>query len=56
MNSVAPAVIKTDMMTEDLGVSTPHTPMDRFGTVEETVDAVMMMIRNGYITGPDPPF
>ncbi len=51
MNSVAPAVIKTDMMTQDLQESTPHTPMERFGTVEETVDAVMMMIRNGYITG-----
>ena len=51
VNSVAPAVVKTDMMTADLGVSTPHTPMERFGTVEETVDAVMLMVRNGYITG-----
>ena len=51
VNSVAPAVVKTDMMTDDLGVSTPHTPMERFGTVEETVDAVMLMVRNGYITG-----
>ena len=51
VNSVAPAVVKTDMITDDLGVSTPHTPMERFGTVEETVDAVMLMVRNGYITG-----
>lgn len=51
MNSVAPAVVATDMMTQDLGVTTPHSPMGRFGTVEETVDAVMLMVRNGYITG-----
>ncbi len=51
MNSVAPAVVETDMMTHDLRVTTPHTPMGRFGTVEETVDAVMLMVRNGYITG-----
>lgn len=51
MNSVAPAVVKTDMMTDDLGVTTPHSPMGRFGTIEETVDAVMLMVRNGYITG-----
>ena len=51
VNSVAPAVVKTDMMTDDLGVTAPHSPMGRFGTVEETVDAVMLMVRNGYITG-----
>ncbi len=51
VNSVAPAVVETDMVTRDMGVSTPHTPMERFGTVEEVVDAVMMMIRNGYTTG-----
>ena len=51
VNSVAPALIDTDMMTQDLGVSTPHSPMARFGTVEETVDAVMLMVRNAYVTG-----
>ena len=51
VNSVAPAIIDTDMTTQDLRGSTPNTPMARYGTVEETVDAVMMMIRNAYVTG-----
>ena len=51
VNSVAPALIDTDMTTQDLRASTPNTPMGRFGTVEETVDAVMMMIRNAFVTG-----
>lgn len=51
VNSVAPAIIDTDMTTQDLRAAPPNTPMARFGTVEETVDAVMMMIRNAYVTG-----
>ncbi|MCY3825013.1 MAG: 3-oxoacyl-ACP reductase FabG [Nitrospinae bacterium] len=51
MNSVAPAIIDTDMTTQDLRAATPNNPMERFGTVEETVDAVMLMIRNAYVTG-----
>lgn len=51
VNSVAPALIDTDMTTQDLRAATPNNPMERFGTVEETVDAVMLMIRNAYVTG-----
>ena len=51
VNSVAPAIIDTDMTTQDLRAATPNNPMERFGTVEETVDAVMMMVRNAYVTG-----
>ena len=51
VNSVAPAIIDTDMTTQDLRAAPPNAPMARFGTVEETVDAVMMMIRNAYVTG-----
>ena len=51
VNSVAPAIIDTDMTTQDLRAAPPNNPMARFGTVEETVDAVMMMIRNAYVTG-----
>ncbi len=51
VNSVAPALIDTDMTTQDLRTTTLNTPMERFGTVEETVDAVMMMIRNAFVTG-----
>ena len=51
VNSVAPAIIDTDMTTQDLRAAPPNTPMARYGTVEETVDAVMMMVRNAYVTG-----
>ena len=51
VNSVAPAIIDTDMTTQDLRAAPPNNPMARFGTVEETVDAVMMMVRNAYVTG-----
>lgn len=51
VNSVAPAIIDTDMTTQDLRAAKPNNPMERFGTVEETVDAVMLMIRNAYVTG-----
>ena len=51
VNSVAPAIIDTDMTTQDLRAATPNNPMERFGTVEETVDAVMLMVRNAYVTG-----
>ena len=51
VNSVAPAIIDTDMTTQDLRAAPPNAPMARFGTVEETVDAVMMMVRNAYVTG-----
>jgi 3-oxoacyl-[acyl-carrier protein] reductase len=28
-----------------------HVPVGRFGTVEEIADVVLMLVRNGYITG-----
>ncbi len=51
VNSVAPGLIETEMIAKDLRVSTPHTPMGRFGAVEEVADTVMLAIRNGYLTG-----
>ena len=43
VNSVAPAIIDTDMTTQDLRAAPPNAPMARFGTVEETVDALKVV-------------
>lgn len=51
VNAVAPGHIETDMLTGDMGIETPRTPIGRFGQPEEVADVVTAMIRNGYITG-----
>lgn len=50
VNAVAPALIETGMVTA-LGVDASRIPVGRFGSVEEVADAVIMLVRNGYITG-----
>ncbi|MEK6712159.1 MAG: SDR family NAD(P)-dependent oxidoreductase [Nitrospinota bacterium] len=51
VNAVAPGSIETEMLTKDLGVTSPRAPVGRFGTAGEVADAVLMLVRNGYITG-----
>ncbi|MBI3129493.1 MAG: SDR family oxidoreductase [Candidatus Tectomicrobia bacterium] len=51
VNAVAPGAIETEMLMKDLGVTAARSPVGRFGTSEEVADAVMMLVRNGYITG-----
>ncbi|MGA2402681.1 MAG: 3-oxoacyl-ACP reductase family protein [Syntrophobacteraceae bacterium] len=50
VNTVAPALIETDMVRE-LEANPDHIPVGRFGKVEEVADVVLMLARNGYITG-----
>jgi 3-oxoacyl-[acyl-carrier protein] reductase len=50
VNTVAPALIETDML-RDMEVRPDHIPVGRFGKVEEVADAVLMLARNGYVTG-----
>lgn len=50
VNAVAPALIETDMVAA-LGVDASRIPVGRFGAVEEAADTVVMLARNGYITG-----
>ena len=50
VNTVAPALIETDMVRE-LEANPDHIPIGRFGKVEEVADVVLMLARNGYITG-----
>lgn len=51
VNGVAPGVIETEMITKDLGYSSSRAPIGRFGQSEEVADVVVMLARNGYITG-----
>lgn len=49
-NTIAPALIETDMVKE-LGATTAPIPVGRFGKVEEVASVVVMLAKNGYITG-----
>jgi 3-oxoacyl-[acyl-carrier protein] reductase len=51
VNAVAPSLIQTDMVSQDLQVKPNLVPVGRFGTVEEVADVVVMLAKNGYITG-----
>lgn len=52
VNSIAPALIETDMLHENpLLVKPDRIPVGRFGTIDEVGDVVLMLARNGYITG-----
>ena len=50
VNTVAPALIETDMLRE-IKADPGRIPVGRFGKVEEVADVVLMLARNGYITG-----
>jgi 3-oxoacyl-[acyl-carrier protein] reductase len=51
VNAVAPSVIDTDMARQDLRVDPKTTSLGRLGTPEEVAEVVVMLARNGYITG-----
>jgi 3-oxoacyl-[acyl-carrier protein] reductase len=51
VNTVAPALIETDMVARNLQVSPELVPMGRFGVVEEVAQVIVMLAQNGYITG-----
>ncbi|MDR0477906.1 MAG: 3-oxoacyl-ACP reductase FabG [Desulfobulbaceae bacterium] len=50
-NVVAPAMIDTEMIRSNDRARPEKIPLGRFGRVEEVADAVVMLARNGYITG-----
>ncbi len=50
VNTVAPALIETDMI-RDLEAKPDRIPVGRFGKVEEVAEAVLMLVRNSYMTG-----
>jgi 3-oxoacyl-[acyl-carrier protein] reductase len=51
VNAIAPALIATDMVTNNKNARPDLIPVGRFGTVEEVADVVVMVVCNGYITG-----
>jgi 3-oxoacyl-[acyl-carrier protein] reductase len=51
VNAVAPALIDTEMRVGDRASRERMIPMGRLGTVEETAQAVLLCVRNGYMTG-----
>jgi 3-oxoacyl-[acyl-carrier protein] reductase len=50
-NTMAPALIETDMIRHNKTIKPDLLPVGRFGTVEEVADAIVFLARNGYITG-----
>jgi 3-oxoacyl-[acyl-carrier protein] reductase len=51
VNTIAPALIETDMVTENLQVTPEVVPVGRFGVGEEVAQVIVMLAQNGYITG-----
>jgi 3-oxoacyl-[acyl-carrier protein] reductase len=51
VNTVAPALIETDMITQNLQVTPEVVPVGRFGAVDEVAQVIVMLAINGYITG-----
>lgn len=50
-NAIAPALIETDMVSSNPRARADMIPLGRFGTVDETASAALLLARNGYITG-----
>jgi 3-oxoacyl-[acyl-carrier protein] reductase len=51
VNAVAPSLIETDMVRQGVASSPARIPLGRFGTPDECALIVMMLVRNGYMTG-----
>jgi 3-oxoacyl-[acyl-carrier protein] reductase len=51
VNAIAPALIATEMVTQNKRARVDLIPVGRFGTTDEVADVVVMLAQNGYITG-----
>ena len=51
VNAIAPALIETEMIAGNAQARPERIPAGRFGTAEEVAETVLMLVRNGYITG-----
>jgi 3-oxoacyl-[acyl-carrier protein] reductase len=51
VNSIAPALVETEMVTSNLNARPERIPIGRFGAVSEVADVAVMLAGNGYITG-----
>jgi 3-oxoacyl-[acyl-carrier protein] reductase len=50
-NAVAPALIATEMVTSNPNIRKEVIPIGRFGEPKEVAEAVLMLVRNGYMNG-----
>ncbi len=50
-NVIAPALIETEMVTNNPNAKPALLPVGRFGRVEEVADVVVSVVSNGFITG-----
>ena len=51
VNTIAPALVETAMVTENPNARPDLIPVGRFGSVDEVAAVVVLLARNGYITG-----
>jgi 3-oxoacyl-[acyl-carrier protein] reductase len=51
INSIAPALIETEMVKANLNARPDRIPVGRYGTVEEVAEVAVMLVRNAYMTG-----
>ncbi len=51
VNAVAPGMIATDMIADNPKARPERVPVGRFGGADEVAQAVVMLAKNGYITG-----
>jgi 3-oxoacyl-[acyl-carrier protein] reductase len=51
VNTIAPALIATDMTADNPRARPDLIPVGRFGTVDETAQVAVMLAGNGYLTG-----
>ena len=51
VNAIAPALIETEMVTGNLAVTPDLVPVGRFGAPQEVAEVIVMLAKNGYITG-----
>lgn len=51
VNSIAPALIETEMVTANPNAKPDRIPVGRFGLPEEVAEVAVMLAGNGYITG-----
>lgn len=51
VNAIAPALIETEMIAGNPKIRPDLLPVGRFGTVDEVANVVVMLARNGFITG-----
>jgi 3-oxoacyl-[acyl-carrier protein] reductase len=49
VNAIAPALIETDMVTNNLNASPDLIPMGHFGAVDDVASVAVMLATNDYI-------